>query len=117
MIPLSEGEHVRVTAGVEERDLERALTDPTGLPNELVQTRFGDRPIAVLVGINSVGRARRLSVEKHAEAQGPIARRGAHHEVQVARMEMMRDPPGGPVEHGGLRSDRPITAERPVVES
>ena len=52
--PLSEREGSDLDTGIEERDLERALGHVTPLPDELIQPRFGDQAVAVLVHVDPV---------------------------------------------------------------
>src|SRR4030095_15276100 len=57
---LAEGEGVGLDAGIQEGDLEGVLADRAGLAEELVQPRVGDRAVALVVQISSVGGSRGL---------------------------------------------------------
>ena len=67
-------------ARTEKLDLELAIDDGLRLPDQLVQTLLGDGAVALFVNVNSVSRARRLSIDQHAKshgrpgAAGPITR-------------------------------------------
>jgi len=51
---LAEGERVGLDLGVEEGDLEGTVGDGAGLADELVQSLFGDRTIALAVHVGAV---------------------------------------------------------------
>ena len=106
-----------MNARVEEGDLEGALGDRAGLADELVQPRFGDRAVALVVDIGSVRGSRRLPVDAYAEPHGRPSRCRSHDQVQVAGVEAVGDPPLGLIEHDGLRLYRPVPDRGPMVES
>ena len=62
--PLPEREAVRLSAGLEEGDLERPFADRVVLAAELVETAVAQEAIAVGVDVHAVRRARRLAVEE-----------------------------------------------------
>jgi hypothetical protein len=64
---LAEGEGVGLDAGVEEGSLQGAVADGTGLADELVEPRLGDRAVALVVNVGAMGGARGLAVEQHPE--------------------------------------------------
>src|SRR5687768_5541172 len=100
---LAEGEGEGPYAGVAEGDLERAVGDGAALADELVQPRLGDRAGAVVVDVVPVVRARRLSVEAHAEPHRVPTRRRCHDEVHVPGGEAIGDPPAWFVQQHGVR--------------
>ena len=51
---LPEREHVRLGAGLEERDLQRALADRVVLAHELVQAAVAEHAVPVLVDVHAV---------------------------------------------------------------
>ena len=55
-------------AWIEKLDFELAISNGFGLPDQLVETLFGHCPVALVVNINAVGRARRLSIDQHAKS-------------------------------------------------
>jgi hypothetical protein len=112
----AEGEGVGLDARVEEGDLEGALADRARLADELVEPRFGDRAVALVVDVDAVRGARRLPVEPHAEPHGrpPCCR--SHDQMEVAGVEAVGDPPVGSVQHDGLSVNRPVTSNGPMVE-
>ena len=64
---LAEGEGVGLDARIQEGDLEGALGDRAGLADELVQPRFGQGAVALVVDVGAVGGSRGLPVEAHPE--------------------------------------------------
>src|SRR3954471_12002447 len=113
---LAEREDVRAHARSEERNLEGALGDGAGLEDELVHPRLGNDALAGLVDVDAVGITRRLTVEPQGEANRGSRRRRREDQVEVARLEAVRDRTGGRLEHGVLLAHRPRAAEGPVVE-
>ena len=93
-----------------------ALGDGPALADELVHPRLGDGAVARLVDVEAVAIARRPTVEAHAEADRGARRRRREDQVDVARLEAVRDRAAGRVEHRVLLADRPLAGERPVVE-
>ena len=73
---LAEGEGVGLNARVEEGDLEGVLADGATLADELVEPRFGDPAVAVVVDVDSVRGDRRLPVDAHAKSYGCSASEG-----------------------------------------
>ena len=55
---------------------------------------FADRAVALLVNVDTVSGARRLSIDEHAKSHRSSSRWGSHHEVHVTRMEPDRNPSG-----------------------
>jgi hypothetical protein len=51
---LAEREHVRLDAGLEERDLQRPLADPVVLAHELVQAAVPEQAVPLLVDVYAV---------------------------------------------------------------
>ena len=56
---LAECEHIGLHLGIEEGDLEGAVGDGAGLPDELVQSLSGHRSAALVVNVGPVRRTRR----------------------------------------------------------
>ena len=83
--PLSECERIDLDTGIEERDLERALTHVTPLPDERVEARFDDQAIALLVHVDPVIGAGGPLVDQYSEPDGCHSRGRRHDEMQVAR--------------------------------
>ena len=75
-----------------------------GLSDQLVQTLFGHRAVALLVDVDAVSRARRLSIDQHAKSHGRSWRRRAHDEMKIAGVKAVRDAAVGLVQHGGIAS-------------
>ena len=81
---LPEGERVRLDAGIKEGDLEGAGGDGPALADELVQSLFGHRSVALAVNVGAVCRARWLPVEEHAESHGRVRCGRPHDQVKIA---------------------------------
>ena len=70
---------------------------------------FADFAVALIVGVDAVRCAGRLSIDAHAHAHRGSASSGSHDEMEVARVKAVRDAPIGLVQHNGVWSDRPVT--------
>ncbi len=53
-LELPEREHVRLGAGLEERDLQRPLADPVVLAHELIQAAVAEQAVPVVVDVHAV---------------------------------------------------------------
>src|SRR6266498_5484404 len=113
---LAEGERVGLNVRIEERNLERVLSDGVTLTDELIQPLFGDRAVALVVDVNSVIGARRLSIDENLKSHRIPSRRRSHYEMKIAGVKAVRDPPVGLVQHRGLPLYRPITPKGPMIE-
>src|SRR5258705_7800213 len=100
MISSAEGEAVGLGAGAEELDLDQALPDRVRLADQLIQALVGQRPVASLVDVEPTAVAGCLPIEEHAERHLRPARRRPHHEVDIAGLELERDPRTSLVRHG-----------------
>src|SRR5215213_11426610 len=94
---------------IEKRDLELSISDGLRLSDQLIQSLFGNRAVALVVNVNSVSSARGLSIEEHAKSHGSSSRCRSHDEMEIAGVKAVRDPPVSLVQHGGLFLHRPIT--------
>ena len=74
------------------------------------------RAVALVVDVNAVRGARRLSIDEHAKSHGRSPRRRSHDEMKIAGVKAVRDPPVGLVQHGGLLPHRPLARQRPLIE-
>ena len=70
-------------------------------------------PSPGLVDVEAVGIARRLTIEAHREADRGARGRPREDQVEVARLEAVRDRASGRLEHARLLVDRPLAGERP----
>ena len=71
----------------------------SALANQLIEPLLRDRSVALLVDVEAVRVARRLSVDEHPKRhRGPSLPR-AQDEVDVAGVEAERDLPAGAVQH------------------
>src|SRR5215212_7995072 len=98
----AERERKSLHARIEKLDLEASISNGLRLSDQLIQPLFGNRAVALVVNVNSVSSARRLSVDEHAKPHRGSSRCRSHHEMKVAGVEAVRDPPVGLVQHGGL---------------
>jgi hypothetical protein len=80
----AERESKSLNARTEKLDLELAIDDGLRLSDQLVQPLFGNCAIALLVNVNSVSRAWRLSINQYAKSHGCFWRCRAHDEVKIA---------------------------------
>src|ERR1035438_2545599 len=104
-------------ARIEKFDLELAVRDRLRLPDQLIHPQFRGCAAALVVDVNSVSSARRLTIEEHAKSNRSSARCRSHDEMQVTRVKTVRDPPFGLVQHNGLLPQRPIPRKGPTVEA
>src|SRR5438445_2308164 len=58
---------------------------------------------------------RRLPIDNHLEPYGSLTSRRAHHEMDIAGVELARDPLVGLVPNDSLRPDRPVSRKRPAM--
>src|SRR5207245_11523370 len=86
---------------IEKLDLELSIHDGFRLPDQLIHPLFGHRSVAALVDVDSVSRARRLSIDEHAKSHGSSSRTRSHHEMQIAGVKAVHDPAVGLVQQGG----------------
>src|SRR5215510_13601558 len=87
----AERERKSLHARTQKLDLELSIGDGFRLSDQLVQTLFGHRAVALLVNVCSVGRARRLSVDQHAKFHGRSWRCRTHDEMKIAGVKAVRD--------------------------
>src|SRR5258708_38417808 len=113
----AERERESLHARIEKLDLELSISNGPRLSDQLIQPLFGNRAVALVVNVNSVSSARRLSIDEHAKSHGSSSRRRSHDEMKIAGMKAVRDPSVGLVQHGGLFLHRPITRKGPMIES
>ena len=110
----AERERKGLHARIEKLDFELSIGDRHRLSDQLVQPLFGHCAVALLVNVNSVSRARRLSIDQHAKSHGSSRRRRAHDEMKIAGVKTVRDAAIGLVQHGGLVLHRPIAETAPI---
>src|SRR6516164_7638132 len=95
-----EGESFHAQA--KELDCELSIGDGLWLPNQLVQTLFGDGTVALLVNVDAVSRAWRLSIDQDAKSHGSFRPSRAHDEMKITGVKTVHDPPVRLVQHGSL---------------
>ncbi len=111
----AEDEVENLHARVEKLDLELPILNRLRLPDQLIKPLFAHRAVALIVDVEPMSGARRLSVDEHAEANGVAWRCWSHHEMQVAGVETVCDSPFGRIQADGFLRRRPIACERTVV--
>jgi hypothetical protein len=74
----AERERKNLHARTEKLDLELAIGDGFRLSDQLIETLFAHRAVALLVNVNAVSRARRLSID---QCSGFLAKSLSGHEV------------------------------------
>src|SRR5881275_310297 len=94
----AERERKSLHARIEELDLELSVSDGGRLSDQLIQPLFGNRAVALVVDVDAVSSAWRLSIDEHAKSHGSSSYRRSHDEMKVARVKTVRDPPAGLVE-------------------
>src|SRR2546421_1703985 len=112
----AERERKRLHARIEELNLELWVGEGGRLSDQLIQALFGNRAVALVVDVDPVSSAWRLSIDEHAKSHGSSSYRRSHDEMKVARVKTVRDPPAGLVEHDGVFLHRPVAGEGPVIE-
>src|SRR5262245_1935793 len=112
----AERERKSLYARIEKLDLELSISDVVRLSDQLVQPLFGNRAVALVVNVNSVSSARRLSIDEHAKAHGSSWRCRSHDKMQIAGVKAVHDPPVGLVQQSGLFHHCPITRKGPMIE-
>src|SRR5215211_2822098 len=103
----AERERISLHSRLEKLDLELLISDGLRLSNQLVQPLFANRAVALVVNVDSVSSARRLSIDEYAKRHRQTSLGRSHHGVHVARMEPDRNPSGCLVEHCRVLSKRP----------
>src|SRR5919202_329629 len=104
----AEGEREGLHARIEELDLELAVEDGPRLADQLIQPLLGHRALARGVDVAAVRLARRSPVEPHPKADGGASHGGSQDQVQIARVEAIRDPAAGLVQNGWLLLHGPL---------
>ena len=107
----AERETERLRAALEELDLEPAVADRAVLPDQLEHPLIGQDAGPVGVDVGPVRGARRRAVEQHRNGTRALTGLRAHHEVDVARVELESDASARFVQRDGLRSRRPIAGQ------
>src|SRR2546426_4014155 len=112
----AERERKSFHAGTEKLDLELPIGDGSRLSDQLIQPLFGHCAVALLVNINPVSRAWRLSIDQHTKSYGSPWSGRTHHEMQIAGMKAIRDDSIRLVQCGGLLVHRPVPGQRPFIQ-
>ena len=111
----TEREHERLRTPIEELDFEQTIDDGSLLPDQLVHPLLDEEAGPPSVDVASACSIRRLSIDNHPEPYGSLTSRRAHHEVDIAGVELARDPPVGLVQNDGLRCGRPVSRKSPMI--
>src|SRR5919199_948463 len=113
----AERERISLHARIEKLDLELSISDGLRLSDQLIHPLFANRAVALLINVDSVSSARRLSIYEHAKSHGSSSRCRSHDEMKISGMKAIRDPPVGLVQHSSLFLHRPITRKGPLIEA
>ena len=92
------------------------IDDRLCLPNQLIHSLFRERSVALAVKINARRSAHRLSVDEHPKVNWRSVC-GSHHQIQIARMELVEDrgvPLGG---DNRLMTNDPVARQSPMIGS
>src|SRR5438067_3359554 len=112
----AERERKRLHARVEELNLELSVSDGARLSDQLIQPLLGNRAVALVVDVDSVCSARRLSIDEHAKSHGSSSHRRSHDKVKIAGVKTVNDPPVGLVQHDGVSLHRPVARKGTLIE-
>jgi hypothetical protein len=74
----------RLHARVEKLELELSILNGLRSSDEPIQPLFGGRAVALVVDVNSMGSARRLSIDEHPKSYGLPSRCRSHDEMKTA---------------------------------
>src|SRR3989440_4015961 len=116
LISLAEREAEGFGAAIEELDLKPPVRDRSLLTDELIHPLLHNRAIPIGVDISPMGPRGAPSVEEHTKLHSRALSRRPHHEVHVARVELVRDSAVGAVERARVGADGPVSRESPTVE-
>ena len=83
--------------------------------DELVEPLAVDRAVAGFIGIHSMIVAGSASVHRHAEADRLAVRGRAEHQMQVPRLEAVKNPPAGLIERSLFGTHGPFARQAPSV--
>src|SRR4029077_7214856 len=112
----AEGEGKSFDTCVEKLDLELAINDGTWLPDQLIHPRFGQCAGTFVVHINAVSIPRRASINEHPKSHGSSRCCGAHHEMQISSVKVVRDAAIGLIQYDGFCAHRPIAGKSPLIK-
>src|SRR5215472_7086294 len=102
--------------GSHKLDFEQAVRDRPGLPYQLIHAGPTDRPITLIVDVDPVSGARDPAVDSDAEADESVVHGRSHDEIEIAGVEPVHNPPIRRIKERGLRPDRPVTDQGPLVQ-
>src|SRR5262249_59182164 len=88
---LAERERKDLDARTGKLDLDLAIDDGFGLPDQLVQALLRHRAVALLVDIGAVRRAGRLPVDQNAKSHRRARCGRAHDEMEIAGVGKIHD--------------------------
>src|ERR1700730_6738608 len=113
----AEGEAIRLDVRVEKLDLEEAVGNRSGLADQLIGALVAHHPAAVRIHVAPALVFRELTIEEHPEPDRRATGRRAHHEVEIARVELEGDSSAMLVQDRGVPGDRPVPRESPLIEA
>ena len=86
------------------------------LSNQLIKPLLANVTVALLVNVDSVSGAGRLSVDQHAKTHGGALPDWSHDEIQIAGMEAIGYPAVCLVQQADVFPDRPVAGQRPIIK-
>src|SRR5260370_30143533 len=98
-------------ASVQKLDLKPAVGDRLRLPDQLIGPLVLDSALSLPVDVGAMSCSGRPAVEQDTKSRSVSLRRRSHDQVQVASVELERDPPAGLVQGNGIRPDGPVAGE------
>ena len=113
---LPKGHRKAFGSGIEELDADLVIDNRLRLPNQLIHSLFIKGSVALAVNINGRSGTRKLSVDEHPKVNWRSVC-GSHHQIQIARMELVEDrgvPLGG---DNRLMTNDPVARQSPMIGS
>ena len=108
----TEREHERLRTPIEKLDFEQMIDDGILLPDQPLHPLLDEEAGPPSVDVASACSIRRLPIDNHPEPYGSLTSRRAHHEMDIAGVELARNPPVGLVQNDGLRPHRSLPLSR-----
>src|SRR6266478_9692946 len=116
--PISaEGECVCLNPRIEKVNLEGVIGDLAALAYQLIQPLPGHQALPFRIDVRAVTIARHCAVDGDAKPHRLAVQARPKHQVQIPRMEPIHDAAARLVQHRVFFSDRPISRQRPLVET
>src|SRR5262245_56906777 len=108
-----EGKHLY--ARIEKLDLEKSIDNGFGLADQLIQSLFANRTVALFIDVAAVSSAWRLSINEHAKAYRDAGPCRSHDKMEITGVKAVGDAAVGLVQRGSLSFDSPLPSQRSIV--